>query len=132
MIRDCSIITVTFSKQSLSASLLDKACAYHVFRLGRKVVHYQNLTPIDFEVIRSKEVKDTVTFNATIITIAMFIFQSAYPPNHYIRRVPQRTMHYFTLLQLLQLLVLCGLGFAPYPYLKMFFPILIFILIPLR
>ncbi|XP_052793413.1 solute carrier family 4 member 11-like isoform X2 [Mya arenaria] len=58
--------------------------------------------------------------------------QSAYPPNHYIRRVPQRMMHFFTLLQLVQLLVLCGFGFAPYPYLKMFFPVLIFLLIPLR
>ncbi|KAJ8297882.1 hypothetical protein KUTeg_024413 [Tegillarca granosa] len=44
--------------------------------------------------------------------------QSAYPPNHYIRRVPQRKMHMFTLLQLLQLVVLCGFGFSPYPYLK--------------
>ncbi|XP_060581235.1 solute carrier family 4 member 11-like [Ruditapes philippinarum] len=58
--------------------------------------------------------------------------QSAYPPNHYIRRVPQRMMHFFTLLQLIQLAVLCAFGFAPYPYLKMFFPVLIFILIPLR
>lgn len=59
-------------------------------------------------------------------------FQSAYPPNHYIRRVPQRTIHLFTVLQLLQLLVLCAFGFTPYPYLKMFFPVLIFTLIPLR
>ncbi|KAK3576412.1 hypothetical protein CHS0354_026747 [Potamilus streckersoni] len=58
--------------------------------------------------------------------------QSAYPPNHYIRRVPQRKMHLFTVLQLTQLTTLCGFGFAPYPYLKMFFPILIFLLIPLR
>ncbi|XP_063414331.1 solute carrier family 4 member 11-like [Mytilus trossulus] len=62
----------------------------------------------------------------------LFTEQNAYPPNHYIRRVPQRMMHLFTVLQLLQLLVLCGLGFAPYPYLKMFFPVLIFLLIPLR
>ncbi|OWF45125.1 sodium bicarbonate transporter-like protein 11 isoform X2 [Mizuhopecten yessoensis] len=62
----------------------------------------------------------------------LFTEQSAYPPNHYIRRVPQRKMHSFTLLQLLQLVVLCGFGFAPYPYLKMFFPVLIFLLIPLR
>lgn len=58
--------------------------------------------------------------------------QSAYPPNHFIRRVPQRMMHFFTLLQLIQLAILCAFGFTPYPYLKMFFPILIFILIPLR
>ncbi|XP_061163740.1 solute carrier family 4 member 11-like isoform X2 [Saccostrea echinata] len=58
--------------------------------------------------------------------------QSAYPPNHYIRRVPQRKIHLFTVLQLLQLVVLCAFGFTPYPYLKMFFPVLIFTLIPLR
>ncbi|KAK3100091.1 hypothetical protein FSP39_014604 [Pinctada imbricata] len=62
----------------------------------------------------------------------LFTEQSAYPPNHYIRRVPQRKMHLFTMLQLLQLVVLCGFGFAPYAYLKMFFPVLIFLLIPLR
>ncbi|ESP04405.1 hypothetical protein LOTGIDRAFT_136234, partial [Lottia gigantea] len=61
-----------------------------------------------------------------------FTEQAAYPPNHYIRRVPQRKMHTFTLIQLVQLLVLCGFGFAPYPYLKMFFPVLIFALIPIR
>ncbi|GFO18295.1 sodium bicarbonate transporter-like protein 11 [Plakobranchus ocellatus] len=61
-----------------------------------------------------------------------FTEQSAYPPNHYIRRVPQRKMHTFTGLQLLQLVVLCAVGFAPYPYLKMFFPVLIFALIPIR
>ena len=27
--------------------------------------------------------------------------QSAYPPNHYIKRVPQRKMHMFTLCQVL-------------------------------
>jgi len=61
-----------------------------------------------------------------------FTEQSAYPPNHYIRRVPQRKMHIFTTLQLVQLVVLCGVGFAPFPYLKMFFPVLIFSLIPIR
>jgi sodium borate transporter 11 len=64
--------------------------------------------------------------------VSFVFFQNAYPPNHYIRRVPQRMMHSFTLLQLLQLLVVCGLGFAPYPYLKIFFPVLICLLIPLR
>jgi sodium borate transporter 11 len=32
--------------------------------------------------------------------------QSAYPPNHYIRRVPQKSIHLFTLCQFLMLLVL--------------------------
>ncbi|CAI9732074.1 sodium bicarbonate transporter 11 isoform X2 [Octopus vulgaris] len=62
----------------------------------------------------------------------LFTEQSAYPPNHFIRQVPQRKMHLFTGLQVLQLVILCIFGFAPYPYLKMFFPVLIFGLIPAR
>lgn len=62
----------------------------------------------------------------------LFKEQAAYPPNHYIRRVPQRKIHLFTGLQVLQLIVLCAFGFAPFPYLKMFFPMLIFSLIPIR
>ncbi|XP_014779810.1 solute carrier family 4 member 11 [Octopus bimaculoides] len=62
----------------------------------------------------------------------LFTEQSAYPPNHYIRQVPQRKMHLFTGLQVLQLVILCVFGFVPYPYLKMFFPVLIFGLIPVR
>ncbi|XP_064608647.1 solute carrier family 4 member 11-like [Liolophura sinensis] len=58
--------------------------------------------------------------------------QSAYPPNHYIRRVPQRKIHLFTFTQIVQLAVLCLFGFYPFPYLKMFFPVLIFLLIPAR
>ncbi|XP_033127380.1 sodium bicarbonate transporter-like protein 11 [Anneissia japonica] len=58
--------------------------------------------------------------------------QAAYPPNHYVRRVPQRKMHTFTFVQLIQLIVLCSFGFVPYPYLKMTFPVLILILLPIR
>ncbi|XP_060564517.1 solute carrier family 4 member 11-like [Ruditapes philippinarum] len=61
-----------------------------------------------------------------------FTEQSAYPPNHYIRRVPQRKIHTFTAIQLLQLLVLCIFGFSPIPYMKMVFPILIMFLMPIR
>ncbi|XP_076468125.1 solute carrier family 4 member 11-like isoform X2 [Babylonia areolata] len=61
-----------------------------------------------------------------------FTEQAAYPPTHYIRHVPQRKMHLFTLLQLLQLAVLCVFGFVNFSYLKMFFPVLIFLLIPIR
>lgn len=62
----------------------------------------------------------------------LFKEQAAYPPNHYIRQVPQRKIHLFTGLQVIQLIILCAFGFAPFPYLKMFFPILIFFLIPIR
>ena len=58
--------------------------------------------------------------------------QSAYPPNHYIRRVPQRKIHTFTFLQMAQLLVLCVFGFSPIPYMKMIFPVLLMFLIPIR
>ncbi|GAA52766.1 sodium bicarbonate transporter-like protein 11 [Clonorchis sinensis] len=51
--------------------------------------------------------------------------QSAYPPSHYIRRVPQRKLHLFTIIQLIQLLVLCAFGFAPNPYVEMVFPVLL-------
>lgn len=65
--------------------------------------------------------------------ILLFITeQSAYPPNHYIRRVPQRQIHVFTVIQLVQLLVLCIFGFSPIPYMKMVFPILIMLLMPVR
>ncbi|KAJ8281466.1 hypothetical protein GJAV_G00068010 [Gymnothorax javanicus] len=58
--------------------------------------------------------------------------QTAYPPTHYIRRVPQRKIHYFTALQMVQLLVLCAFGMYPLPYMKMIFPLLMILLIPIR
>lgn len=62
----------------------------------------------------------------------LFMEQAAYPPNHYIRRVPQRDIHQFTLLQVLQLVALCSFGFAPWPYMKMMFPILLLLFLPVR
>ncbi|CAG5077689.1 Oidioi.mRNA.OKI2018_I69.PAR.g8788.t1.cds [Oikopleura dioica] len=58
--------------------------------------------------------------------------QSAYPPNHYIRRVPQKSIHLFTLCQFILLVILGVIGFYPYPYLKMIFPIIILLLMPAR
>ncbi|XP_030628229.1 solute carrier family 4 member 11 [Chanos chanos] len=58
--------------------------------------------------------------------------QTSYPPTHYIRKVPQRKIHYFTFLQMVQLLCLCAFGMYPLPYMKMIFPLLMFILIPIR
>ncbi len=66
------------------------------------------------------------------LIFSLCLLQAAYPPNHYIRSVPQRKVHLFTFTQLLQLAVMCGFGFSPYPYLKMTFPILILLLLPLR
>ncbi|CAL1530346.1 unnamed protein product [Lymnaea stagnalis] len=64
--------------------------------------------------------------------LLFFTEQAAYPPNHYIRRVPQRKIHLFTGIQIVQLLVLCAFGFSPIPYMKMVFPVLLMFLIPIR
>ncbi|XP_062253436.1 sodium bicarbonate transporter-like protein 11 [Platichthys flesus] len=58
--------------------------------------------------------------------------QTSYPPTHYIRKVPQRKIHFFTFLQMMQLLVLCSFGMYPMPYMKMIFPLLMILLIPIR
>uniref|UniRef100_A0A8C6Y3P0 Solute carrier family 4 member 11 n=1 Tax=Naja naja TaxID=35670 RepID=A0A8C6Y3P0_NAJNA len=58
--------------------------------------------------------------------------QTAYPPTHYIRRVPQRKIHYFTGLQVVQLLILCSFGMSPLPYMKMIFPLIMIGMIPIR
>ncbi|KAK4474654.1 hypothetical protein MN116_001787, partial [Schistosoma mekongi] len=65
--------------------------------------------------------------------ILLFITeQSAYPPSHYIRRVPQRKLHLFTFFQLIQLGFLCAFGFAPSPYVKLIFPLILVVQIVLR
>ncbi|KAI9563404.1 hypothetical protein GHT06_010867 [Daphnia sinensis] len=61
-----------------------------------------------------------------------FTQQSAYPPNHYIRRVPQRKIHQFTVYQLGQLMLMCLFGFVPWPYMKMIFPLILLSLLPIR
>ncbi|KAM5246511.1 solute carrier family 4 member 11 [Ctenodactylus gundi] len=58
--------------------------------------------------------------------------QTSYPPTHYIRRVPQRKIHYFTGLQVLQLLLLCSFGMSSLPYMKMVFPLIMIVMIPIR
>ncbi|CAK5089092.1 unnamed protein product [Meloidogyne enterolobii] len=58
--------------------------------------------------------------------------QQAYPPTHYIRRVPQRKVHLFTTCQLIQLIILCAVGFSPYPFIEMVFPIVCFCFLPIR
>ncbi|XP_053179830.1 solute carrier family 4 member 11-like [Scomber japonicus] len=58
--------------------------------------------------------------------------QTSYPPTHYIRRVPQRKVHCFTGLQMIQLIILCAFGMYPLPYMKMVFPLLMILLVPIR
>jgi len=61
-----------------------------------------------------------------------FTEESSYPPTHYVRKVPQRTVHFFTLTQMVQLGVVSFFGFADYYYLKMIFPVIILLLLPIR
>ena len=58
--------------------------------------------------------------------------QAAYPPNHYIRQVPQRKIHLFTVLQLVQLVILCALGFSPILYTKLILPIWLVAMVAFR
>uniref|UniRef100_A0A3Q3VUJ2 Bicarbonate transporter-like transmembrane domain-containing protein n=1 Tax=Mola mola TaxID=94237 RepID=A0A3Q3VUJ2_MOLML len=60
----------------------------------------------------------------------LFKEQTAYPPTHYVRRVPQRNVHYFTGVQMVQLVILCAFGMYPLPYMKMVFPLLMILLVP--
>ena len=48
------------------------------------------------------------------------------------RKVKQRVIHLFTTLELVQLLIICVVGFYPETYLQMTFPLFIAILIPIR
>ena len=55
-----------------------------------------------------------------------------YPMNHYTRRVPTRTIHLFTLVQLICLIVLCAVNLSPYGPVRILFPIFIAFLVPIR
>uniref|UniRef100_A0A6G1S4T6 Sodium bicarbonate transporter-like protein 11 n=1 Tax=Aceria tosichella TaxID=561515 RepID=A0A6G1S4T6_9ACAR len=62
----------------------------------------------------------------------LFTEQVAYPPNHYIRRCPQRKIHLFTLTQLVQLAIVSFIGFYPNPYVNMAFPLVVATFVPIR
>ena len=64
--------------------------------------------------------------------VLIFTEQNLYPPIHYVRRVPQKIIHCFTLIQLIQLFGLCMVSFGGSAYLKMFFPFCIIMLLPIR
>jgi len=55
-----------------------------------------------------------------------------YPINHYTRRVPTRTIHLFTLVQFICLVVLCVINVSPYEPIRILFPIFIALLVPVR
>ncbi|XP_077992910.1 solute carrier family 4 member 11-like [Glandiceps talaboti] len=58
--------------------------------------------------------------------------QTAYPPNHYVRRVPQKTMHFFTFLEIICLIIVCTIGLAYEPLVKAWFPVVLLLMIPTR
>ncbi|OQR76210.1 sodium bicarbonate transporter protein 11-like, partial [Tropilaelaps mercedesae] len=58
--------------------------------------------------------------------------QMAYPPSHYVRRCPQKSLHMFTFIQLLQLAIFCFIGFSPWPYVAMAFPAAIIAMLAVR
>lgn len=66
------------------------------------------------------------------LVILFHFLKAAYPPNHYIRQVPQRKIHLFTFIQLLQLLILCFLGFSPILYSKLVLPIWLVTMVAFR
>lgn len=57
---------------------------------------------------------------------------SLYPATHYIRRVPTKTVHLYTLVQFVCLLVLCVINVIPLEILRILFPVFIALLIPVR
>jgi len=65
--------------------------------------------------------------------LLLWITDSAmYPVNHYTRRVPIRTIHQFTLVQLVCLAVLCFLNVSESELLRIIFPVFIALLVPVR
>lgn len=64
--------------------------------------------------------------------ILFFTDPTKFPSIHYIRKCPTKQMHTFTFIQLIQLTVLVFIGYAPWAYLRMTFPLFIAALIPIR
>ncbi len=57
---------------------------------------------------------------------------SLYPINHYTRRVPIRTIHLFTLVQFVCLVILCVINLYPSRPVRILFPVFIAALVPVR
>ena len=57
---------------------------------------------------------------------------SLYPINHYTRRVPIKTIHLFTLVQFVCLVVLCVINLYPSRPVRILFPVFIAALVPVR
>uniref|UniRef100_A0A0N4ZME0 HCO3_cotransp domain-containing protein n=1 Tax=Parastrongyloides trichosuri TaxID=131310 RepID=A0A0N4ZME0_PARTI len=64
--------------------------------------------------------------------LLIFTQQHSYPPTNYIRKVPQFQVHLFTIIEIIQLLLLICVGFSGKPFLELSFPLITFLFIPLR
>lgn len=62
----------------------------------------------------------------------LFTDSSLYPVNHYTRRVPIRTIHLFTWVQVVCLAVLCIVNVFPSQPVRILFPVFITLLVPVR
>ena len=74
--------------------------------------------------------------NAWIFTqfyqrIKLFITEKTAFPSH-TSKVPLHVLHSFTLLQSIQLIILCFFGFISWPQVRMFFPLIVFLFFILR
>lgn len=71
--------------------------------------------------------------NQFIERLSLWLMDSAlYPATHYIRRVPIRTTHLYTLLQFVCLAVLCAINVSRSEVIRILFPIFIALLVPVR
>uniref|UniRef100_A0A0K0FXR3 Sodium bicarbonate transporter-like protein 11 (inferred by orthology to a human protein) n=1 Tax=Strongyloides venezuelensis TaxID=75913 RepID=A0A0K0FXR3_STRVS len=62
----------------------------------------------------------------------LFTQQRSYPPTSWIRKVPQKQIHLFTIIEVIQLLLLVCVGFSGKPFVELSFPLITFLYIPLR
>ncbi|RWS28420.1 anion exchange protein-like protein, partial [Leptotrombidium deliense] len=65
----------------------------------------------------------------------MYLFiteQCSYPMTHYLRSCKQRNVHYFTIAQIIQTALLCYSAFSAWSYVRMAYPVIIAVLVPIR
>ena len=75
----------------------------------------------------------SLTGNQFIERLSLWLMDSSlYPATHYIRRVPIRTIHLYTLLQFACLVVLCVMNVSKSQMIKIMFPVFIALLVPIR
>ncbi len=71
--------------------------------------------------------------NQFIERLSLWLMDSAlYPATHYIRRVPIRVTHLYTLLQFVCLAILCAINVSRTETIRILFPVFIALLVPVR